>query len=374
MSGPHDQRRPHAVAKRWIAGSLSAGIVAATAALFAFAPAGASGATTDAQLSLSGVATKGNILGGTTVGIHPGDTVDFKASATPTAGLDNIGLGGLVSGLLGTLASFQVTADLSGLPGGGAHTVLTSASNLAFTFNNAGTYKFTWTAQRVTLLGVVPIELDGNALRGAGIALNASNQYTGQIVVAANPPPPGIAIQLPSLGAAPSLPVVGQLPKLSLPALALPTLPIDIPSVVKSVPGVPGGGNSSTPGGGNTGGTSGSGTGTGTYTPPAPTVPQGVMGGIGGGEGFGGVAPDGGSSTQLGNALPDVPVANPADTSPSTSVVSGKPSSQVKTIDLASNKAPAAQLPVLLAIIAIIALSLVTATYARLFLLRRNVA
>jgi hypothetical protein len=37
-----------------------------------------------------------------------------------------------------------------------------------------------------------------------------------------------------------------------------------------------------------------------------------------------------------------------------------------------ANKAPAAQMPVLLAIIAIIALSLVTATYARLFLLRRN--
>ena len=45
----------------------------------------------------------------------------------------------------------------------------------------------------------------------------------------------------------------------------------------------------------------------------------------------------------------------------------GAPKPQ-STVELAANRAPAAQLPVLLAILAIIALSLVTATYARLFL------
>jgi len=63
---------------------------------------------------------------------------------------------------------------------------------------------------------------------------------------------------------------------------------------------------------------------------------------------------------------------NPATPLPTTGA-RAKPQTSTKRIDLASNKAPAAQLPVLLAIIAIIALSLVTATYARLFLLRRNV-
>ena len=93
------------------------------------------------------------------------------------------------------------------------------------------------------------------------------------------------------------------------------------------------------------------------------------MGGIG--SGFGGVAPNGGTSTQLGTGLPDRSGQSDAGNGGKATTGASKPQTQTQTVD-ASNKAPAAQMPVLLAIIAIIALSLVTATYARLFLLRRN--
>jgi hypothetical protein len=87
--------------------------------------------------------------------------------------------------------------------------------------------------------------------------------------------------------------------------------------------------------------------------------------------GSGPAAPDAGNVTQIGQGLSNggslTPGGGPAPT-PGTS-----PGAVThKQVNLAANKAPAAQMPVLLAIIAIIALSLVTATYARLFLLRRN--
>jgi hypothetical protein len=88
-----------------------------------------------------------------------------------------------------------------------------------------------------------------------------------------------------------------------------------------------------------------------------------------------GVLPDAGGATQLSTGLPDGSVAaNPANPQASDSpAAKANAKTTTETLDLASNKAPAAQLPVLLAIIAIIALTLVTATYARLYLLRRNV-
>jgi hypothetical protein len=62
-----------------------------------------------------------------------------------------------------------------------------------------------------------------------------------------------------------------------------------------------------------------------------------------------------------------------AATSGSGLIPTAAPSSSApKQVELAANPAPSAQMPVLLAIVAIIALSLVTATYARLYLLRRN--
>ncbi|HEV7206488.1 MAG TPA: hypothetical protein VGN18_17920, partial [Jatrophihabitans sp.] len=56
-----------------------------------------------------------------------------------------------------------------------------------------------------------------------------------------------------------------------------------------------------------------------------------------------------------------------------SSVVTQDSTGKNKTIDLASaDKSPSGQLPVILAILAIIALAMVAGTYARLYLIRRS--
>jgi len=380
MSARHSQRPQLRAGTRWLAGAV--GAVIAGAAIFAVAPASAAGSTTDAQLSLSGVATQASILGGTVVGVHPGDTVDFKASALPTAGLDNIPvLGTLVKDLLSPLlGQYQVVAHLGGNFPGGARTVTLGgpttgackgAPDMPITFPNTGTYSFTWNIQYVLPLllgcsknGVSSANL--NLLKSAGVALNVSNQWTGQIVVATNPPTGGIGIQLPGIGAAPSLPAVGQLPTLTLPGIGV-QLPVTLPTL----PGLPGlGGHpTSTPGSpGSPGGAGGGSTTPGGECVPCQVVPNTDLGG-----GFQAAAPDARGVTRIGQGLSDLGGLHaPAPVTSTASALNNSPSTS-KRVDLAANKAPAAQLPVLLAIIAIIALSLVTATYARLFLLRRNI-
>src|SRR5437899_5616016 len=112
MPGTHTDA-PRRFGLRWIAGALGVGIAVATAV--ALAPSSSASTTVNAQLSLTGVATQGNILGGTQIGVHPGDTVVFKAAPVPTAGLDNIPalgplLNNLVTSLLGT--QYQVVLHL----------------------------------------------------------------------------------------------------------------------------------------------------------------------------------------------------------------------------------------------------------------------
>lgn len=369
--------RRHA-ALRWGAAVLALGAGAAVA--IAVAPAQADTATVDAQLSLSGVATQGNILGGTTIGVKPGTTVRFQASALPTAGLDNIPtLGPLLRNLLDTLtgSQFQVVASFPASFPGGARTLALGGPKtgpcagtqvLPITFNSVGTYGFSWKVQYVApgLLGGCKANSlnnsDLNLLKGAGVALNATNQWVGQIVVATDPPPPGISVQLPGIGVQPSLPVVGNLPTISVPNINVPTIPVNVPSIVSGLP-IPGGGNSTTPGGGGGG------------TQPGNCVPCSVVPSpqnFPGGGGFGNPGPDSGSLTQLGAGLhePSADLSLPSVTATATNP---GVSTSTKRINLAANKAPAAQMPVILAIIAIIALGLVTATYARLYLLRRNV-
>ena len=90
-------------------------------------------------------------------------------------------------------------------------------------------WSFTWSVQYVLpgLFGCTKNGLNStsmNQLQQAGIAINASNQWVGQVVVATDPPKGGISIQLPGIGAAPSLPVVGQLPGMSIAPQAAPTI------------------------------------------------------------------------------------------------------------------------------------------------------
>lgn len=379
MSGRHAPSGA-ASTRAWAVG-LAAALVAVLVALIVSSPAGAATTTVNAQLSLSGLADANNPTGGSQIGVHPGDRVSFKASAAPTAGLDKLGLGGLIGGLLDSGAKFQVTADFSGLPGGHANTKLVGSTTAAFRFNSTGTYHFTWTAQKIVVgvLGtsIVPINLNGNQLAKAGIKLNAKNQYVGSVVVATNPPKGGISVQLPSVQAAPSAPVVGQLPTVSIPGVQLPTVGASVPNLL------PGGGKSSGGKPATKGSTAPSPVNT--YKPPAELVPDMVVphgdgGGAYAGSG-GGFALDttngggGAAGHQLTKLTPGLGSALGSGTSGGSSAAAGNGASDTgsKPIDLASSpSSPSGQLPVLLAILAIVALAIVAGTYARLYLLGRN--
>ena len=385
MPGRHQLppvRRPRL---RWLASGAGGAIVAAM--LFAFFPASASADTTvNAQLSLTGVATKDNVAGGSQIGVHPGDTVDFKASAVPTAGLENIpALGSLLNNLLGPLGStlYQVEVTFPSSFPGGAQTVKLGGPTSgackgvpakAIRFPDKGTFSFTWKVHylAVGLLGCKDNGISDanlNLLRQAGVALNASNSWVGKIVVADNPPKGGISIQLPGVSVAPS--VAGhQLPTLGVPGVNLPTLGVGIPdlNVGGKTPGS-GGGKTTPPAGGST-----SSGGTGNELPvPARVVPSGqgdaVFGNVGGGY-FPGALPN---TSALGGGPAKLLPVSASGSSSAAPAVNQDSTGKDKTIDLASNKAQSTgQFSVILAIIAIIALSVVAATYARLYLLRRE--
>ena len=226
--------------------------------------------------------------------MHPGDTVNFKASALPTAGLQNIpALGGLLDSLLSPLlGQYQVVVSFGSSFPGGAQTVTLGGPTTgacagvpakSFTFPNKGTYAFTWKVQYVlpALLGCSTngvSSTDLNLLQQAGVALNATNSWVGKIVVADNPPQGGISIQLPGVSVAPN---IGghQLPTLGVPGVTLPTLGVAVPDLN---PGSkPADGNA-----GNGGGQSGKTTSAGPALPgnvvpvPAQVVPRGSGDGL----------------------------------------------------------------------------------------------
>lgn len=356
---------------RWLAAS--AGLGAAAAMVLAMAPAHAGPATVGAQLSLSGVATADNPTGGTGVAVHPGDSIRFTAASAPTAGLSSLGLDALASAAQAALdgvAQYQVNADFSGLPGGTAHTTLSGSKAATFTFAQAGTYTFTWSAQAVSVLGAQPIQLDGNQLAAAGIKLNAHNQYVGRVTVSDNPSSGGVSAQLPSLGLHPSAPVVGQLPGISVPPLSVPTIP------VPSLGPLAGSGGSSTGSHAHSAGAQPS------WTPPALTVPERVVpSGYGPADSGAAPAPSGASGSPAGT-LEQAPAGQSAPSSAVGAAAAHRPPTATPS---AADTVPAPALlsaettsghgqsmPVLLAIVAIIALSLVTALYARAYLLRRK--
>ncbi len=407
MSGRHRAATSRLVGLRSAALTLAGMLIAA---LVVASPADAA-TTVNGQLTLSGVATHKNPTGGTTVGIHPGDRVRFSASLVPSAGLPKA-LQGLAGGLLGGGASLRVVANFGHLPGGTNHTIITANQKKTFSFPRVGKYPFTYSVQKVTvkqipildLLGNVTghktkttyttINLNGNQLSQAGIKLNAHNQYVGRVVVAKKPPQGGISVQLPKVKVAPSAPVVGQGPTLTVPGVTAPTLHVPSPKLPKvgnknkkqqhkKHKAAPKSKSSSA-------GASGP-----SYTPPGMTIPEEVVpkgnslgvgysggysgAGGGGGGSVSGLLPDSGSGPgNSGNLLNNSGSSSPAGSgSGSASPGSGSNASPAadatRTVELASDpSSSSSQLPVILAIIAIIALALVAGTYARLFLLKRN--
>jgi hypothetical protein len=367
---------------RWLVGAAAGAIAGAT--LLTVSASGAA-TTVNAQLSLSGVATRDNVLGGSEIGVHPGDTVVFKASALPTAGLENVPtLGPVLQNVLGLALGrqFQVVVSFgAGFPGG-AQTVnlggptsgkCAGQPSKIFAFPNKGTYAFTWKVQYVAppLLGCGSKALGStqlNQLAKAGVALNASNNWVGKIVVADNPPKGGISIQLPGVSVAPSI-AGHQLPTIGVPGITLPTINVPVPTL--TAPGGGGGGSSGGSGGG--GGSASSPGGNNPVPIPAQVVP-GINGGglLGGAGNIGGVLPAAGSQGG-GNSGALVGTGATPSASPRSSAAPDQASTgKHKTIDLAASRpSSTGEVWVVLAIVAVIALAFVAATYARLYLLRK---
>src|SRR6266536_1666580 len=233
-----------------------AGLGVAVGAVLMAHPAGAS-TTVTAQLSFSGLATASSPTGGSVVGIHPGDSVDLKPATVPTQGLDALGfpLGDVLGGVLGSTTGYQVVLHLpSTFPGGKRDVKLGACScqqDLKVNFPTTGTYSFTWSAYAMDVLCLsgTAITLDGNAAKQYGIALNASSQWIGSIVVATDPPTGGISVQLPGVSVAPSVGGV-QLPTVGVSGTALPTVPLTPPSLGL---GLPSGSTPTAPSGGSSG-------------------------------------------------------------------------------------------------------------------------
>lgn len=362
------QRAPQRRPLRWLVGAGLAAVVGAATVIGFSLGSSASAAPpppVSATFGVTGVATSGCPVsaGGTDVYVKPGQALKVRSSLVGLYVLEPTLLGGStvvdLNDVVSSVGSFDGALTIDA---GTRHAIKLKVSNKNQTVSglSSGNHSWTWTVDTVKLLGLVPLPLhiDTKAV-GAGTKLS----WTGTIHVTAARNKCGIALQLPSA-------------HVSAHVKGAPPIDIGIPGVTASVP-VPGnhGGqqtHSSAPAAGG-GSTTRSTTAVAPQGPPVPAgvVPEGdnaaVYPGGGGNGGFG--------SLPLPNLL------NPASGSVSSGSHHGKNGSaeatqkstgKNKTIDLAASKASTGQLSVVLAIIAVIALTLVAATYARLYLLRKD--
>jgi phosphohistidine swiveling domain-containing protein len=346
----------------WIA-ALAGGAIAAAIAL-AMVPAQAEASSTTATLTLTGLVDSNCDVsaGGSTAHVAPGGTVTVKASL---AGLSvNVPGIGQVSIDSSKVASFVDTVTIDG----NKHTLKKTSDTIVLK-NVTGTHKIHWSADKIVVAGgllgnAITVPLNGNDVN---LPAGGKLSWSGQIV-ASKGTDCGVQIQTPKV-------------KVSAPGatVTLPGVKTSLPNPVHSItkglpkPSLPGGASSSAPGGKKK--SSGAAP-TVSYSPPSLTVPQKVMskasqqGGTGGGGGGGFVPPNsggGGGGGAPAAASVTRTVAPKPLPSPAAKIKSGKSHPVAQPAHLGG-----AQLPVLLAILAILALSSVTATYARTYLLRRH--
>lgn len=343
MPGRHQaaplRRRPRL---RWLVGVAGGAIVGAT--FLAFSSAGATTDPVKATFSVLGV-TSSNCpvsTGGSDVYVAPGQELEAKSSFTGIS---------LLSGL--------VTLDLGDLRG---KLVIDPKSVNPIRLSTTGTvqkvpplttgnHPFNWTATDV--LGL-PLSLTSSAISAGG-----QLSWSGTIHVTSDAAECGVAVQLPSASA--SVSVTG-----------LPPIAIGVPGVKVSVPvkvptSLPTGGTA--PAGGKNNGSAAAPGSTGNPIPvPAQVVPGVNGGGLLGGGAYGPGDLPGSVSGQGSN---DGASAGAASGTPAADVAQQDSTGKHKTIDLAANPAPSTgEVWVVLAIVAVIALAFVAATYARLYLMK----
>jgi hypothetical protein len=381
MARHHQQRRLSPTT--WVAALAGLAVVGAIA--LAMAPANAAATTVDAQLTLSGVAYSDQPTGGATIGVHPGDSVHLTAAAVPTAGAP-AGLSSVLSGLLGGVAGLQVKITSGNLPGVPNGYLLGTVSgcpgghaSLALNSLAKGTYSFTYIVQKVSvltgLLGkitgcnatqVTPSQDQLGALTKDNVKVSDTATYSGSIVVASAPPKGTIGIQVPKQSVSAK---VGPIHT----SVTLPGATVGVPNPLPSITGKLGSLTGGNKGGGKAAGGKKSTPTPVKYTPPALTVPEQVMPhavNVGGGGGTF-AAPAGGGSGDGGGYVAPAPRAT-STAAPAPTTTDAAKIKPAKTVDVAQKQTlGGAQLPVLLAILAVLALSGVTGMYAKMYLLRR---
>jgi hypothetical protein len=352
---------------RWlVAAATSAAIGATVVALFS-GNAGALNVPVTATFGVTGVATSNCEVstGGTDVYVKPGQELDVKTSI--------IGLT-----LLGVPLDLSKLASLDGAlvidPQAEHPTKLDITNKVQKLELPAGNHKWTWTVSTVKV-GVLPVPL---GLTSNALKLGAKLSWDGTIHVTEAAANCGIGLQLPSVSA-------------SVSVSGLPTIAIGIPGVKVSIPvniptALPTGLPTGLPGGGNNGGNQSGHDDGKTPLPdldnPIP-VPAKVVPGIGegplagGGIDFNGVGVNsvGGGSRPLGGGGSNSGPANSGGgvASSAARLPDQSSSGKNKTIDLAASRpASTGEVWVVLAIVAVIALAFVAATYARLYLMKRD--
>jgi hypothetical protein len=359
-------RRPSV---RWLVALCIGAAIAATALGLSSTSAGAAGDPVKASFGVTGVATSNCpvSVGGTDVYVRPGQELDVKTSLVGLYVLQGL-LGNTkvdLNDVVGQIASFDGALVID--PGAKNPTRLDITNKVQkVTGLTAGNHAWRWSVDKVKLLGLLPLPLYiENNLVKAGAKLT----WTGTIHVTSNAADCGVAVQLPSVSASASvsgLPPIG----VGIPGVKV-SVPVTVPTSLPTL-GNPGGSNGGSHGGHGHHSAPPPAGGDNPIPVPAKVVPVGDSGGlIGSRIDFGG-APGG----AIGGSAPIPGGAGPTrapSSAPAAELPEQNSAGKHKTIDLAASRPDSTgEVWVVLAIVAVIALAFVAATYARLYLLKRG--
>lgn len=310
-------------------------------------------------------------LGGNKVYIKPGDELDFKSSAAGV-GIQSSG-GGLLGGVTGLLTGSKLTGlrVSAYLDKGTTHQLhfnLEPGQTYKLKGLSKGSHSLAWTVTGVGVVGVGTVGTSSAQLRSG-----AKLDWAGGVYVSSGAPDCRLEVSTPNVHASAG-PVHVNVPGHNV------TLPLDPNKVVNKAKGVVKGvtGKAATkktttkPATTNNGST-GINSANGLLPVPARVVPGGSANGTygaGAGDfGNGSTATGGSGGGGNGYAALSVTTAGGKTLTFNAPKSSGQPASNAASSDRSSS---APQLPIVLAIIAVVALALVGSTYTRLFLLRRR--
>lgn len=347
------QPRRSRAANTWVAGAAAACV--AGAVVLSMSPAQARSGAVTGTFGVTGTRSSAcpTGIGGNALYVKPEQLLKAKTS---TAGVSVIGV---VQPDLTELHGTLTIKNSSGSPV--YQKSIAKTESLVGTFR-AGNYSYTFVATSVdTAVTSVPAS-----------AFNAGvkTTWSGTIYVTSTKDPCGLAISVPTTK------VTASVPGLPGVTVTVPggnvTLPGQLPSIISKLPTLPnlpnqpGAAKTTKAGSGKTSRVDVN------YTPPAVTVPEKVMPyARGGSVGFPPpdvVGPQASGRTYVGPVAQ--PVTRTDSAGPASDVAAGEAGQPVDPSAKKPSGSP--QLPMLLAIVAILALATVTAATARLYLMRRS--